>query len=201
MGDTEPRQEREESPPERGWAAYAPLSDGLFDPDGDWIVTREQFAALQGYAPAALDRVARSARPAGTPDEEAPPPAGTPVWLTEWQVAEIRLDVGVGDQVEWKLIPMDIPWLTELFGERRTVDLQLDLYADAFGDAPAYSHVAGRIAGIEVVRCPLQVTAHPQGGLVPVPGQAWTTRLDRTTDLPVVIEDHVYGYIVYVGED
>ena len=191
----------EENPSGRGWAAYAPLSDALFDPTGEWVVTREQFAALHGNASPEDSLVARSARPAGTPDEEAPPPVGTPVWLTEWQVAEVRLDVGVGDYVDWNLIPMDIPWLTGLFGERRTVDLQLDLYAEAYGDTPEYSDIAGTVSGIEVVRSPMQVTTHPPGGVVPVPGQAWTTRLERTTNLPNAIKDHVYGLIVYVLED
>lgn len=96
---------------------------------------------------------------------------------------------------------MDIPWLTELFGQRRTVDLQLDLYAEAFGDTPDYSDVIGTVAGIEVVRCPMQVATHPPGGVVPIPGQAWTTRLERTTDLPNGIKDHVYGFIVYLRGD
>ena len=149
------------------------------------------------------DLAALSARPVGTPDEQAPPPAGTPVWLTSWQIDEIRLDIGVGDHVEWQLTPMDVPWLIRLFDDRRTVDLQLDLYADALGDKQNYAPVTGRILGIEVVRCPMRLATEPDGGRawVPVPGQAWTTLLARTQDLPVDGARNVYGFIVYVSED
>jgi hypothetical protein len=190
-----------ENKKQTGWAAYAPLSGAVFSGSYEPVLTREQFAAAQGRATPTVDRAATSARPEGTPDEQAPPPAGTPVWLTEWQVAEVRLDVGVGDRIDWRLVDMDAPWLTRLFGDRRNVDLQLDLYAEAVGD-PDYTAISGTVVGVEVVRCPMQQTTDPpeRGGWVPVPGQAWTTRIDRTGDLRPLAEDNVYGLIVYVRE-
>jgi hypothetical protein len=191
-----------ENKKQTSWAAYAPLSGAVFSGSYEPVLTREQFAALNGEAMPVFDRAASSARPEGTPDEQAQPPAGTPVWLTEWQVAEVRLDVGVGDQVDWRLVAMDAPWLTRLFGDRRRVDLQLDLYAEAMGN-PDYTDVSGTVVGIEVVHCPLQQSTYPEeaGVWVPVPGQAWTTLLDRTVDLPRVGEDNTSGFIVYLRED
>ena len=186
-----------------GWAAYAPLTGAVLNAHGESVLTPEQFAVLQRDGLPALDLAVLSARPVGTPDEEAPPPVGTPVWFTRWQVDEARLDVGVGDEVDWRLTPMDLPWLTRLFGARRTVDLQLDFYAEALGDEQEYSSVAGAVVGVEVVRCPMHLSTDPSEGVgwVPVPGQAWTTRLDRTRDLPDTNAENVYGFIVHVRED
>ncbi|MBX0300766.1 hypothetical protein K2F54_12360 [Cryobacterium sp. 1639] len=193
----------DENKKQTGWAAYAPLSGAVFSGSHEPVLTREQFAALHGAAVPVFDRAASSARPEGTPDEEAPPPAGTPVWLTEWQVAEVRLDVGVGDRVDWRLVAMDAPWLTRLFGDRRAVQLQLDLYAEALEQNPVLATVAGTVVGIEVVHCPLQQSTDPEerGGWVPASGQAWTTRIERTVDLPPMGEDNVSGFIVYLRED
>jgi hypothetical protein len=201
MGDSK-KPRKNAAPLTVGWAAYAPLSGAVFEAGGESVMTREQFAALQSIFLPETDLAALSARPAGTPDEEAPPPVGTAVWLTEWQVAEIHLDVGVGDHVDWMLVPMDVPWLNRLFGERRTVDLQLDLYAEEFGRDTHWASVAGSVVGIEVVRCPMQQSTDPEDrGWIPVPGEAWTTQLDRTIHLPFDDADNVYGFIVYVRED
>ncbi|WEO78283.1 hypothetical protein BJQ94_04380 [Cryobacterium sp. SO2] len=196
-------QSGDEGTPSLGWAAYAPLSGAVFTGSDEPVMTREQFAALQGEASAPVDLAATSARPEATADEDAPPPDGTSVWLTEWQVAEVRLDIGVGDHIDWQLIAMDAPWLARLFGERRTVALQLDLYAEAMQENPAFTAVAGTVVGVEVVRCAMQQSTDPEeaGGWVPVSGQAWTARLERTGDLPPAADDNVYGFIVYLRED
>jgi hypothetical protein len=192
----------DENEKQTGSAAYAPLSGAVFTGSYEPVMTREQFAALHGVAVPVVDRAASSARPEGTPDEEAPPPVGTAVWLTEWQVAEVRLDVGVGDHVDWRLVMMDAPWLARLFGDRRRVDLQLDLYAEAMGN-PDYTALSGTVLGVEVVRSPLQQSTDPQeeGVWVPVEGQAWTTRLERTAHLPPSASDNVSGFIIYLRVD
>ena len=144
------------------------------------------------------DLAARTARPAGTPDEDAPLPAGTAVWLSEWQLSEIGLDVGVGDEVSWTLVPADAAWTGRLFGERRTIERQLDLYAGLPGERSDWSEVAGCVVGVEVVRCPRELSHEPGEGWMPVPGRAWTTRVDRTGQLRGVVDPAVCGFIAHV---
>ncbi|AMB58519.1 DUF6578 domain-containing protein [Microterricola viridarii] len=102
------------------------------------------------------------------------------VWLREWQVSEDGLRVALGESVSWDLVPMDQEWMTRLFGERRTVPLQLDTYASATRapDAPDWTRIRGDILAIEQVSVRYTRSTDPsEVGSVPEPGAAVTLRV------------------------
>ncbi|TFD26983.1 hypothetical protein [Cryobacterium cryoconiti] len=81
-------------------------------------------------------------------------PHETDVWLTEWQVAEDGFDVAVDQHVDWALVPMDQNWVARLFVGRRTVSLQLDVYAEATQDLSeplVWAHLSGHVARIDQI--------------------------------------------------
>jgi len=111
--------------------------------------------------------------------EDIPPLGGshdTDVWLTEWQVAEDRFDVALGQHVAWALVPMDQDRLARMFAGRRAVALQRDTYADALcgtPDAPTWTHLSGRVARIDQISVRYRPSEDPaERGLVPETGGA-----------------------------
>lgn len=89
------------------------------------------------------------------------------VWFSDWQLAEERLLITVGDAIEWELYPADAAWVTRLFGDRLAVEWQFDTYGDAV-EQPS-RRVRGAVADIRSVRC---VLVHGSDGLGPRPGAA-----------------------------
>lgn len=89
------------------------------------------------------------------------------VWFSDWQLAEERLLITVGDAVEWELYPADAAWVTRLFGDRLAVEWEYDTYGDAVEQTSRL--VRGAVADIRSVRC---VLVHGSNGLGPLPGAA-----------------------------
>lgn len=155
------------------------------------VVTSGQYEALfgwpigtgirQGDAPAPI--------PAVAPDDPLPDPTGTEtdVWLTEWQVAEDGFDVAVGERVDWALTTMDQQWIRRLLGDRRTVPLHRDTYADApSGDArqSARHDLSGVVTRIDQVSVRFVGSDDPAdgGGLVPECGGAHQHSVSALSD-------------------
>lgn len=89
------------------------------------------------------------------------------VWLTDWQLAEDHLLIGVGDTVDWTLYPADTEWVARLFADRLKIEWQFDTYGNAF-DQPS-RRVFGKVTDVRSVRC-RQVRTND--GIVPVSGEA-----------------------------
>ncbi|MGA1813087.1 DUF6578 domain-containing protein [Frondihabitans sp. 4ASC-45] len=89
------------------------------------------------------------------------------VWFSDWQLAEERLLITVGDAVEWELYPADAAWVTRLFGDRLAVEWEYDTYGDAV-EQPS-RRVRGAVVDVRRVRC---VLVHDSDGLGPLPGAA-----------------------------
>lgn len=107
----------------------------------------------------------------------SPPPScgEVDVWLTEWQVAEDHFAVVVGETVAWKLVPMDHDWITRLFESRRTVPLQLDMYAEATRGENAldWTEINGVVVRLDQVSVQYVQSNDPaQRGLFPQRGAA-----------------------------
>ena len=99
-------------------------------------------------------------------------PRDTDVWFTEWQVAEDGLDVALDQRVDWSLVPMDQNWVSRLFAGRRTIPLQLDIYADAVRDPSDPSdrtQLSGRVARIDQISVRHHPSKDPEERGVPVP--------------------------------
>ena len=89
------------------------------------------------------------------------------VWLTDWQLAEHRLLISIGDVVDWTVYRADRDWVARLFGDRLTIEWQLDTYGDAMGQPSR--HVSGHVIELRSVRCRQVRTAE---GIVPAAGEA-----------------------------
>ncbi|RMB61392.1 hypothetical protein EAX62_01670 [Tessaracoccus antarcticus] len=102
-------------------------------------------------------------------------PGEVDVWLWEWQVAEDRRQVLLGETVMWDLVPMDQDWISKLFADRRSVPLQLDTYAGHSepADAPEWTRMSGVVQRIEHVSVRYVQPTDPSGtGSVPERGAA-----------------------------
>jgi hypothetical protein len=95
------------------------------------------------------------------------------VWFTEWQVAEDGLDVEVGNDVDWALVPMDLDWVTRLFAGRQTIPFRFDTYGSATREPsdPDWTSLTGRVVRIDQVST-LRVSSQGSTGDVPAPGDA-----------------------------
>jgi hypothetical protein len=89
------------------------------------------------------------------------------VWLTDWQLAEDRLHIAVGDTVDWTLFAADSDWMARLFGGRLAIAWQFDTYGDAVPQPSI--RVAGVVVELREVRC-RRIGA--DGGRVPAIGGA-----------------------------
>ena len=142
------------------------------------------------------------------------------VWLTDWQLAEDRLLISVGDSVDWTVFPSDREWIARLFEDRLVIEWQYDSYGDA---VPGPSrNVVGTVTGLQSVRCRQQRSA---AGIEPVRGAArlrsvtdtsgsWRRTVPLASELPATVssqkmytfsygssepeEDALYGYAATV---
>ncbi|MGR0161460.1 DUF6578 domain-containing protein [Paenarthrobacter nitroguajacolicus] len=146
------------------------------------------------------------------------------VWLTDWQIAEDHLLIGVGDTVDWTVFPADRDFVYRLFGDRLVVDWQFDSYGDALNQPSL--RVSGKVAELCSVRCRQLRTPE---GLVPVTGEAtlepvadtsgsWTRQtaheenvtntgsgqtmytFSYTSAFDSVEDHHLYGYVLSLAD-
>ncbi|MET0990660.1 MAG: DUF6578 domain-containing protein [Glaciihabitans sp.] len=97
------------------------------------------------------------------------------VWLTDWQVAEERLLLKLGDVVSLQLHPNDREWNRRLFGDALPIAWQLDTYGLGHEERSCRP-ITGLVLAIWVVHCPLILDDEGWG---PAPGQA---SLEPATD-------------------
>jgi hypothetical protein len=132
-------------------------------------------------------------------------PSEVRVWLSDWQIAEHRTLLSIGDRVDWQLTPIDRDWVTRLFGDAHLFDLALDTYAGLPGEAE-FTPVTGQLTRLESVWCAQE---RALDGIVPKRGAArlestfsteasWTTGANRPSgavgpgsDLKT---ENLYGY-------
>jgi hypothetical protein len=105
--------------------------------------------------------------------EHTSAPTDVRVWLSDWQIAEYRTLLSIGDRVDWQLTPVDRDWVTRLFGDAHLFDLALDTYAGLPGEA-AFTPVSGQLTRLERVWCAQE---RALDGIVPKRGAA---RLEST---------------------
>jgi hypothetical protein len=148
------------------------------------------------------------------------------VWLTDWQLAESRVHIAVGDTVDWTLFSADSDWMARLFGGRLAIAWQFDTYGDAVPQPSI--RVAGVVVELREVRC-RRIGA--DGGRVPATGEATLEPVPHTSgsrgrhsgpvepvaaeeiDEPVTIvygfsytsafgdDDTLYGYVATLSVD
>ncbi|WP_165070322.1 DUF6578 domain-containing protein [Marisediminicola senii] len=158
------------------------------------------------YHPLIAGRSGSDEHAIAEPADTVPPPGphDLDVWITEWQVAEDRTEISLGEQVEWMLVPMDQDWIDRLFADRRHIQWQVDTYADVGrdpSDPREYVALTGRVSRIDQISVRYVQSEDPAvRGWVPVTGGA-TEHSVLSFGTPRAHHGRLVGWIVRVQHE
>jgi hypothetical protein len=95
----------------------------------------------------------------------------TPVFVPEWVLGDLGLDVSIGDHVDWPVSPLDHAWADRGFHGFASVDLHYE-----WDSYEVTGTVSGTIVGIQA----LHLTHAAAGNLKPNGTTAWAIRSTAT---------------------